>query len=216
MKKYFASGLIALLPLALTFWIVSFLIGMLTNPFSGMAEALLSFLGLNKISCLFLSPAQVSSILSTILILIFLFVLIVVIGMIGRQIFFRYFTLIGDKILSRIPLVSTVYKTSQELISTILTTSNKSFKKVVLVPFPTPAARSIGFVTQEDTALEGRMSVFVPTTPNPTSGFLVMFEKSAVIPLDMKVEEALRYVISCGVLTIPLRQGEPTQTPPQG
>jgi uncharacterized membrane protein len=208
MKKYFASGLIALLPLALTWWVISFLLGVLTNPFTGAAQALLSVLGLDRFSFLFLSPAQVTAILSTILVLAFLFVFIVVIGMIGRHIFFRYFTLIGDKILSRIPVVGSIYKTSQELISTILTTSNKSFKKVVLVPFPTPESRAIGFVTRDETEFEGRMAVFMPTTPNPTSGFLMLFHKSEVTPLDMKVEEALRYVISCGVLTIPLRKEE--------
>jgi len=113
---------------------------------------------------------------------------------------------IGDTILHNIPVISTVYKTSQELIQTILTTSNKSFKQVVLVPFPTPDSWSIGLVTRDDIEIEKRVAVFVPTTPNPTSGFLVMFTRDQIIPLDMKVEEALRYVISCGVLMTPIRK----------
>jgi uncharacterized membrane protein len=209
MKRYFLSGLVALLPLALTIWIVSLIVSFLTTPFLGMAESLLQALGLDNVSFLFLSPHQVLALLSTILVLVFLFVAIIVIGIVGRQILFKYLIYFGDKILHNIPVVSTVYKTSQELIQTILTTSNKSFKQVVLVPFPTTDSLSIGLITRDDTEIEGRIAVFVPTTPNPTSGFLMMFRREQVIPLDMKVEDALRYVISCGVLITPMKKGEP-------
>ena len=213
MKKYFATGVIVLLPLALTFWIVSFIIGVLTHPFVGIAETILSALGLDKVSFLFLSPEQVLSYCSTILVLLFLFGVIMGIGAVGRHFYFKYLMKIGDKILHNIPVISTVYKTSQELISTILTTSNKSFKQVVMVPFPTADSWSIGLVTRDDTEMDHRIAVFVPTTPNPTSGFLIMFNRDQVVPLDMKVEEALRYVISCGVLLTPIRKGEPLGPP---
>lgn len=213
MKKYFASGLVALLPLALTYWIISLIISMLTNPFMGVAEALLSALGLKDVTFLFLNPGQVLAICSTILVLIFLFVTILLIGAIGRHFFFKYLMKLGDSVLSNIPVISTVYKTSRELIQTVLTTSNKAFKQVVMVPFPTPESWSIGLVTRDDTEIDGKIAVFVPTTPNPTSGFLVMFDRHQVIPLDMKVDEALRYVISCGVLSTPLRKGAPLTGP---
>ena len=77
-----------------------------------------------------------------------------------------------------------------------------------MVPFPTPESWCIGLVTRDDLEMGDRVAVFVPTTPNPTSGFLVMFKRDQVVPLDMKVDEALRYVISCGVLATPLRKGE--------
>ena len=208
MRKYFATGVVVLLPLALTFWIVSFIIGVLTTPFLGVAEALLKAIGLHDVSFLFLSSDQILYYSSTLLILLFLFGLIIGIGAIGRHFFFKYLMKIGDSILHKIPVISTVYKTSQELISTILTTSNKSFKQVVMVPFPSAESWSIGLVTRDDLELEDRIAVFVPTTPNPTSGFLVMFSRSEVVPLDMKVDEALRYIISCGVLMTPLKKGE--------
>jgi len=207
MRKYFGTGLVVLLPLALTFWIVSFIISILTTPFIGVAEALLRAVGLNNVGFLFLSPDQVLQHASTLLVLIFLFLVIVGIGAIGRHFFFKFLMKIGDRLLHKIPVISTVYKTSQELIQTILTTSNKSFKQVVLVPFPTAKSSAIGLVTRDDANEENRISVFVPTTPNPTSGFLIMFDRNEVVPLDMKVEEALRYVISCGVLTTPIRRG---------
>jgi uncharacterized membrane protein len=208
MKKYFATGIVVLLPLALTFWIVSFIINILTTPFMGMAETILSAIGLQDVSFLFLSSNQVLQYSSQILVLVFLFAVIVGIGAVGRHFFFKYLMKIGDKILHKIPVISTVYKTTQELIQTILTTTNKSFKQVVLVPFPTVDSWSIGLVTRDDIEIEKRVAVFIPTTPNPTSGFLVMFTREQIIPLDMKVEEALRYVISCGVLMTPIRKME--------
>jgi len=209
MKKSFISGLVVLLPLALTYWIVSVIVTMLTTPFMGIAESILSSLGVDKLSFLFLSSKQVLTLAGTILVLLFLFFFIISIGAIGRQIFFNYIFGLGDKILQRIPLINTVYKTSQDLIQTVFTSSNKSFKQVVLVPFPSTESWVIGLVTREDTDVEGRIAVFVPTTPNPTSGFLVMFHKEQVIHLDMKVDEALRYVISCGVLPSKLQKSAP-------
>ncbi len=217
MKKYFASGVVVLLPLALTFWIVSFIIGVLTTPFLGIAATILAALGLHNVSFLFLSPEQVLQFASTLLVLIFLIFFILGIGAIGRHFFFKYVMKLSDALLHKIPVISTVYKTSQELIQTILTTSNKSFKQVVLVPFPTAESWCIGLVTRDDEEMENRIAVFVPTTPNPTSGFLVLFNRDQVVPLDMKVEEALRYVISCGVLLTPIRkseQGQQTQGQP--
>jgi uncharacterized membrane protein len=210
MKKQFLTGMIVLLPIALTFWIVSFIVEVLTKPFLGIAEQILSALGLKDVSFLFLSANQVLDYSSKILILTFLFAIIVVIGAIGRHFFFKYLLKIGDAILHRIPLISTVYKTSQELIQTVFASTNKSFKQVVLVPYPNENSWCIGLVTRDDFELENKAAVFVPTTPNPTSGFLIMYDKSKIVPLDMKVEEALRYIISCGVLLTPIRKTKPS------
>jgi len=205
MKKYFITGLVVLLPLALTFWIVSFIIGLLTDPFLGAARNILETIGIKKVHFFFLSSEQLFDYLSKILVLVFLVAFISLIGWIGRYFFFTYILKLGDAILHKIPLISTVYKTSQEFIQTILTSTNKSFKQVVLVPFPHKSALSIGLVTRDDMEIDNRVAVFVPTTPNPTSGFLILFSKDEVIPIDMKVEEAMRYVISCGVLLTPIR-----------
>lgn len=205
MKKYFITGLVVLLPLALTFWIVSFIVGLLTDPFLGAARNILETIGIKQVHFFFLSSEQLFDYLSKILVLVFLVAFISLIGWIGRYFFFTYILKLGDAILHKIPLISTVYKTSQEFIQTILTSTNKSFKQVVLVPFPHKSALSIGLVTRDDMEIDNRVAVFVPTTPNPTSGFLILFSKDEVIPIDMKVEEAMRYVISCGVLLTPIR-----------
>lgn len=195
MRKYFATGLVILLPLALTFWIVSFVIGILTDPFLGLSEALLGAFGVHS--------REVLAYGGKLLALIFLLCLIIGIGAIGRYFLFKYLIILSDAILHRIPFINTVYKTSQEFINTIFTTSKQSFKQVVLAPFPHPEALSLGLVTREDVEVEGRVSVFVPTTPNPTSGFLLMYKKEQLIYLDMKTDEALRYILSCGILASP-------------
>ena len=112
----------------------------------------------------------------------------------------------------RIPIIRTVYKTCQEVINTIFATKTKSFKQVVLVPFPDEGSYSIGLVTQENIpnlakkSCDDLTAVFVPTTPNPTSGFLMMFEEKDLIHLDMKIEDAFKYIISCGECHPPFRK----------
>lgn len=201
MKKYFVTGLVVLLPLALTYWIVSFILGVLSDPFTGISVTVLRLLGVHS--------KEVLDLASKVLALGLLFALIISIGAIGRYFLFKYLLQLSDAILHRIPVVSSVYKTSQELIQSVFKQDSTSFKQVVFVSYPHPGAMVVGFVTQEQ-SLDGRVAVFVPTTPNPTTGFLLMYRKEDVIPLDMKVEEALRYIISCGVLMPQVQKSEPT------
>ena len=199
MKKYFVTGLVVLLPLALTYWIVSFILGVLSDPFTGISVTVLSMLGVHS--------KEVLDLASKVLALGLLFGLIISIGAIGRYFLFKYLLQISDAILHRIPVVSSVYKTTQELIQSVFKQDSTSFKQVVFVSYPHPGAMVVGFVTQEE-SLDGRIAVFVPTTPNPTTGFLLMYRKEDVIPLDMNVEEALRYIISCGVLMPQIQKSE--------
>ena len=200
MKKHILTGLVMLLPLALTVWIITSIIGWLTGPFVGLTEKILSAVGLKGAPFLFLSSDQVLLLTSHLFVLIFLLVFIVAVGAVGRHIVVDYCIKSADRFIHKIPVISSVYKTSQELIQTILATDNKAFKQVVLVPCPNAECRSIGLVTKEGPVAPGLVPVFVPTTPNPTSGYLIMYERSKVIPLQMTVEEAFRYIISCGVL----------------
>lgn len=198
MKKHFVTGLVILLPVALTLWIVSFIFDFLTDPFLGLAESALGSLGVES--------QQTRTVIGKLLALSFLFALIIGIGALGRYFLFSYFMSLSDALLKRIPVISSVYKTSQELINTLMSTSGKSFKQVVLVPFPHQKAFSVGFISRDDLEIDGKIAVFIPTTPNPTSGFLIMYTRDQLIPLDLKVEEALRFVISCGVLPTPIHR----------
>lgn len=203
MKKYFVTGLVFLLPLALTIVIVVFLMNFLTQPFVGLVKSVLNSLGIFTKGFWFLSASQVEQIVSQLLVLTLLFGVTVLVGYVTRWVIFHYFIRIGEYILHRIPLINTIYKTTQDVINTIFTNNTRSFKQVVLLPFPSEFTYAVGLITRENLeglSMEDRVAVFVPTTPNPTSGFLMMVRKDDVIYLDMKVEEALKYVISCGVI----------------
>lgn len=207
MKKYFITGLIILLPLTFTAAVVMFIFNLLTDPFLEMVRAVFSHNGLFANGFFFLSADQLQSLVAKILILITLFLGTALLGLVTRWFFFHALLRFADRIMHTIPIVNSIYRVCQDIIKTIFTTENKSFKQVVLAPFPTTDTRSIGLITQEEmlglqgTSFANSVAVFVPTTPNPTSGFLMMYSKDDLIYLDMKVEDAFKYVISCGVIT---------------
>ncbi len=215
MKKYFVTGLIILLPLTFTLAIVIFLFNLLTTPFLGLVKELFLHYHLFESGFLFFTSNQIQHLIARLLIIIFLFLFACGLGLIGRWFFFHTFIKFTDYIVKKIPLVSSIYKTCQEVIKTIFTTSTKSFKQVVLIRFPNPETYSLGLITREhlpgleNTSHASAIAVFVPTTPNPTSGFLVMYKPQDVIYLDMKVEEAFKYIISCGVITPPFNVLKP-------
>lgn len=207
MKKYFITGLIILLPLTFTALVIIFIFNLLTNPFLEMVKAIFEHNNLFVNGFLFLNASQMQSLVAKILILTTLFLGTVFLGLITRWFFFHSLLRFADRLMHNIPIVNSIYRVCQDIIKTIFTTENKSFKQVVLAPFPTSDTQSIGLITREDMpGLEGTpfansVAVFVPTTPNPTSGFLMMYNKDDLIYLDMKVEDAFKYVISCGVIT---------------
>lgn len=208
LKALFITGLVILLPLALTLAIVIFLFNLLTEPFVDIVKAILGHYSLFQSGFLFLSADQVQKLFSQIIILVLLFFLTVSLGLIARWFFFHYLVRIWEKMLAKIPFINGVYKACRDIIQTLFASSSNSFKQVVLVPFPSPGVFAIGLVTNENiTGIHSEkayIAVFVPTTPNPTSGFLMMFREEDLVYLDMKVEEALKYVISCGVINTPL------------
>lgn len=207
MKKYFITGLVILLPLALTTAIVIFVVNFLTKPFMGLfVDFLAKFDTLNK-GFFFLTPHQLVLYGSKFLILICLFLFTLLLGMIARWFFFKTLLSISDKILHRIPLINKVYKTTQEIIKTIFVTDKSSLKQVVMVPFPKEGTYVMGLVSRKspqicsDKTKSSLVSVLVPTTPNPTTGFLLMYKQEDLIYLDLKPEAAIKYIVSCGVIT---------------
>jgi len=207
MKKCFITGLVILLPLTLTIAVVAFVFNLLTDPFVGISKQLLSHFDLLGYDLWLLSADQVQKYASKLLIAICLFSLTLLLGALTRMFFFNYLIRTWDFVLHRIPFVRSIYKTSQEVIKTIFNTDTTSFKQVVVVPFPTKDTQAIGFVTRENMpsfskTLEGSslVGVFVPTAPNPTSGFLMTYKQEDLIYLDMKVEDAFKFIVSCGVI----------------
>lgn len=206
MRKYFITGLVILLPLALTIAIVIFIFNLLTVPFLGIVKAVFDHYNLFEGGFLFLNADQIQNLIAQILILACLFFIVIGLGFITRWFFFHTVIKFAEYIVKKIPLVNSIYKACKEVIKTLFTSKTKSFKQVVLVPFPNSETYSVGLITRENLAgLEGTshaeaVAVFVPTAPNPTSGFLLMFKQSDIVYLDMKVEEAFKYVISCGMI----------------
>lgn len=198
MKKYFLTGLVTLLPLAVTIWVVTFLVNFLTKPFIGLFSILTERLPIA-------SPHLVRSI-TQIFVLIGLLLLIVFLGFFARKFFFNQMFRLGDRIMIKIPLVNKVYKTSKDIVKSIFGSKQKVFKQVVLLPFPYKGAYTLGLIaknapqTCSDAEKGELISVFIPTTPNPSTGYLVMCHKAELIYLDMKTEDAIKYVVSCAVI----------------
>lgn len=198
MKKNFAAGLAILLPIALTFWILMFIVNLLTSPFLGITQEILQ-------------AHEISVLVSKLLILLVLVLLIFIAGFLGRVFFINTIFAWGDKLIHRIPLVNKVYKSLQDAIHTMFHRETTPFSQVVLIPFPHSKAWCLGMITSSslpgatDTRLTDRVSVFVPGTPNPTVGFMLMYRKEELVYLNLKVEDAVKFIISCGVISDPLR-----------
>jgi len=207
MKKSFITGLVILLPLAVTIAILVFLVNFLTKPFVGVVSEALNRLDILNDGLLFLTHDQVIRYGSKMLILTLLFLFTVGLGIFARWFFFKSLITLSDQILHRIPLVNKVYKTTQEIIKTLFVTDKNSFKQVVMVPFPKEGSYILGLIARESPTLCSEaagmelLSVLIPTTPNPTTGFLIMYPKSSILYLDMKPEDAIKYIVSCGVIT---------------
>jgi uncharacterized membrane protein len=203
MKKYFITGLAVLLPLTLTLFIVVFVFNRLTDPFAGITKEILK-----QNHFLEKTPPQLQHLISQVIIVTLIFFSTVFVGMIGRWLIVRYILRFTEKILRRIPFIRSVYNTCKDVIKTLFISEGKSFKQVVMVPYPNATTYCIGLLTRENMVGLGSHSdeelvaIFVPCTPNPTSGFLMMFRKNELIYLDMSVEEAFKYIISCGVISV--------------
>jgi uncharacterized membrane protein len=193
-----------LLPIALTLAIISFLVDFFTAPFVGIVLTFLKTLPIADRSFLFLTPEQTIQLLAKVLILISLFFLIIGLGILTRWYLIHAFLHLWEKVVHKIPIVGTIYKSTKELIKTFFTSQTASFKQVVMVPFPRSGIYALGFLAGEPPdANSPLISVLVPTTPNPTSGFLLMYKKEEVIYLKMKPEAALKYILSLGLLPPP-------------
>ena len=215
MKKYFLTGLVILLPAAVTIVVILFVVNFFTEPFIGLSSSIIYKYNFFSNGFLFLSQEQLIQYSSRILILLFLFLATVVLGIFTRWFFINAIFKLCDKVLHRIPLINTVYKTSQDIIKTIFVSDKNSFKQVVMVPFPRPGIYVLGLIARESPSCcsekigEELTSVLVPTTPNPTTGFLLMFKKEDILHVDMKPEDAIKYIVSCGVIL----PGEKHQSP---
>jgi uncharacterized membrane protein len=189
-QKIFLAGILTLLPVVVTFYLIYFLFNTLDN-----------FLGnfLEKITQRELPGA--GFLLS--LLVVFLVGLLTT-NLLGKRIIYW-----GEGLIQKIPLIKGIYTSTKQIVDAFSNREKDAFKKVVLLEYPRPGLYALGFVTgssrgEIQAKTKGLMiNVFVPTTPNPTSGMLVMVPEEAIIPLDMTVEEGLRVLISGGIASPP-------------
>ncbi len=202
MKKYFLTGLATLLPVAVTIYVVVFVVGILTHPFMGLVTDLLKSLQIYSL----VHSETIIKAAAKIIILIALFLFIILLGFVARWFLIKALIKLGDTILRKIPLVNKVYKTTKEIIQILFASNKNSFKQVVMVHFPDQESYCLGLISRESPELcaekncEDLVSIFLPTTPNPMTGFLIISPKKDLIFLDMKSEDAIKYIVSCGVV----------------
>lgn len=188
-RKWFLAGLLVSLPLILTFYIVT---------------AVVDFFDALIIDNLVKRETWLKSIPGFGLIVSAIIVLII--GFIATNFFGRFILKITEGILFKIPLVKNLYSTIKQIFETVLSSQSNSFKEVVLIEYPRVNCWTLAFITSTATGeiqqktKDETLSVFIPTTPNPTSGFLLFVPKKDVIKLDMKPETAMKLIISGGVL----------------
>jgi len=192
LRKYIIAGLLVWLPLAATVVIIKLVVDLL-----------------DKTVLLLLPEWQPTSVLGFSIpgfgIILAIFILLIT-GMLAANLFGRRLVSFWEAILNRIPLVRSIYNSVKQISSTILDSKGKSFRKVVMLQYPRKGLWSIGFLSNEDVSTdiegleEGLVAVFVPTTPNPTSGYIIMTPREDITELDMTVEEGFKFIISMGVI----------------
>ncbi len=139
--------------------------------------------------------------------LILIVLLIFVIGVLTKSFLGGKLVQLGEMIVDRIPVVRTLYTGAKQVVTTIAEADTKAFRKVVLVEFPRKGIYSVGFITGttkgevQELTDANLVNVFVPTTPNPTSGFLVFVANEDIIDLTMTVEDGIKFIISVGIVT---------------
>ena len=138
--------------------------------------------------------------------LLVLLVVLTLIGMFAAGFLGRFFIRLGEWFLSRMPLISSIYSLLKQIFETVFSSKTQAFKKVVMLEYPRKGIWILGLVSAdlkgeiERSFTEPMLNVFIPTTPNPTSGFLIFVPKKDVIELDMSVEEAIKFIVSGGLV----------------
>jgi uncharacterized membrane protein len=204
MKKYLIAGLLVWLPLAVTIWVLQAVLGLLNGVFVWLLNGSQVFLPDG--SQPFIELLQKIPGLGVIVMLIGLLLT----GIFATNVAGQWSLHQGHRLLNRIPIVKSIYNSVQQVSDTLFSSSSNAFREAVLVQYPREGAWTIAFVTGKPGGEAARhlsgdyLSIYVPTTPNPTSGFFLMLPRADVIPLAMSVDDALKYVISMGVVAPPV------------
>jgi uncharacterized membrane protein len=188
MRKYFITGALVLVPLAITAWVLNFVIGTLDQSLVLVPSEW--------------QPRTYIPGLGAIITLAIVFLT----GVLTNNLVGKWFVRMWERLLNRIPVVNSIYGSVKQVSDTLFSSSGNAFRKAVLIPYPHENSYTIAFLTGvpggdvKNHLVGDYVSVYVPTTPNPTSGFFLMMERSRVVELDMTVDAALKYIVSMGVV----------------
>lgn len=187
LRNTFITGLILLIPLYITIWIISLVFHLFDNAIPIIGKR---FEGLGFVVTI-----------------VFIFIL----GSSAKNIIAKKFLKYIEDVLEKLPFIKDIYVPSKHIINTLIKSSGtKNFSKVVMVEYPRQGVYSLGFLTREELSgitsgkekvMAGMAAVFIPTVPNPTTGFLVVIPKSELKILDMSVEQGFKLIISAGIIT---------------
>ena len=192
MKRYLIAGLLVWVPIGITIWVLAFLVNTLDQTLLLLPESV--------------RPDKLLGVHIPGLGVVLTFAILLVTGVIAANFLGARVIAEWESLLGRIPFVKSIYNGVKQVSDTLLSDQGTAFRKALLVEFPYPGCWSIAFLTGTPAAsvaahLDGEhISVYVPTTPNPTSGYVVMLPRARVHELDMTVDEALKYIISMGVV----------------
>lgn len=188
LRAYFFAGVLVTAPAAITFYVAWLVIDFVDRQITPLLPDYLPF-GIPGLG------------------LVVLVVSLMVIGALTAGFVGRLFIRTGERILARMPVIRGIYSATKQIFETVLRQQSTAFREVVLVEYPRPGLWTIAFITGATTTEirqivgEEAVNIFVPTTPNPTSGFLLFVPKSHLLPLSMTVEEGIKLVVSGGIVT---------------
>lgn len=202
MRRYLTAGLLVWVPLGVTILIIKFLIDLMDQtllliPAAYRPDAVLGF-----------HVPGIGVVLT--------FIVVLITGMVVANLFGRQLVSIGERMLARIPLVRSIYSGVKQLTETVFSNTGESFRKVVLVQYPRVGMWTVAFHTGDGRGEAQRktgqdvVNIYVPTTPNPTSGFFLIVPRADIIELDMSVDEGLKMILSVGVVVPDAKKVAPT------
>jgi uncharacterized membrane protein len=203
LKRYLVAGLLVWVPLGITIWVLHFLLTTLDQTLLLLPE------GLRPEHWLGFRIPGLGVVLA--------FLILLLTGVVAANILGQRLIRLWEAILGRIPFVKSIYSSVKQVSDTLLSDTGNAFRKALLVEFPHQDSWTIAFLTGAPAPSVARhfgeeyVSVYVPTTPNPTSGYFVMVPRSRVREIDMTVDEALKYIVSMGVV---VPRSSPLAPPP--
>ena len=208
LRRYFITGLIIVLPVIVTIWLITFLFSLLPGPKT--PEFFINLIGETK-------PTWLPVLIFRLLIIIVTITSITLLGAFATRTIGSKITNFFERLLERIPLFNKIYKALKQITDALFGKGSQVFKKVAVIEYPRKGIYTLVFITNEnDKLLHGKLrkafdsnsdnseytNIFLPTTPNPTSGFFLALPKKDVKTLDITVEEALKLIISGGAIKL--------------